>query len=495
MFFGPDANPVTDSSGQLSRGAIAFVDVETTGGHPAWHRITEIAIVAMRDGLVEWEWSALVNPGTTIPPSIQRLTGISNDMVAAAPTFAELAAEIETRLADRRFVAHNARFDYGFVRAEMRRAGKRFAAPMTCTVRLSRDLYPEAGRHNLDAIIERHGLECTSRHRALPDAQVLAQLWQRLIGSWETQPLDAAIERVGRRPSLPSHLSADLIDDLPEAAGVYRFYGEGDTLIYVGKANNLRERVLGHFMGATRDSKSQRLAAQTRRIEWTETAGELGALLLESRLVRQLQPVYNRRLRGGGETFTWLIDDAGGAPRLHELTGAVPRDVDAFGLYRSARQAKTALTQLARDHRLCLRVMGLESGRDGSCFGYQVGRCAGACVGAEPIARHGVRLKMLLAPLKLRSWPHQGAVAIEETSALGMRHWHVVEGWQYLGTVVADEGAESLAQLGSAASASFDADTYRILCRYLKPNLRNLRTWPPRHAVASRSIDSPEYET
>lgn len=472
----------------LAAGAIAFVDVETTGGHSAWHRITEIAIVAMRDGVVEWEWSSLVNPGVTIPPSIQRLTGISNEMVAAARPFEELAAEIDSRLAGRRFVAHNARFDYGFVRAEMRRSGRRFSAPLTCTVRLSRELYPEAARHNLDAIIERHGLECSSRHRALPDAQVLAQLWQRLRASWPATVLDEAIERVGRRPSLPSHLSADLIDDLPEAAGVYRFYGEGDALIYIGKAKNLRERVLEHFMGASRDSKSQRLAAQTRRIDWTETAGELGALLLESRLVRELQPVYNRRLRGGGETWTWLIDDAGTAPQLHALEGPLPHDGDAFGLYHGARQAKTALVQLAREHRLCLRVLGLEAGREGSCFGFQVGRCAGACVGEESRAKHGLRLKLLLAPLKLRSWPHEGAVAIEETSALGMRHWHVVDGWQYLGTVMAEESVADHGRpvLRDAPAPGFDADTYRILCRYLKSGTRKLRPWPVSQSRSGR---------
>jgi DNA polymerase-3 subunit epsilon len=474
---------VSEASQDLAAGAIAFVDVETTGGHAAWHRITEIAIVAMQAGEVEWEWSTLVNPGVSIPPSIQRLTGIDNEMVAAARPFAELADEIGSRLAGRRFVAHNARFDYGFVRAEMRRAGRHFSAPLTCTVRLSRELYPEAGRHNLDAIIARHGLECSTRHRALPDAQVLAQLWRGLRASWPAATLDAAIERVGRRPSLPSHLSADLIDDLPEAAGVYRFFGEGDSLIYVGKANNLRERVLGHFMGATRDAKSQRLAAQTRRIEWTETAGELGALLLESKLVRELQPVYNRRLRGGGETFTWLIDDAGGPPRVHELCGPLPAGVDAFGLYRSARQAKTALVSLAREHRLCLRVLGLEAGGEGSCFGYQVGRCAGACVGAEPRLRHGLRLKLQLAPLKLRAWPHDGPVAIEETSALGMRHWHLVDGWQYLGTVPEEDLADGRHET-PAAEDRFDADTYRILCRYLKPGLRNIRPWPPQAATA-----------
>ncbi|MBM4192618.1 MAG: ethanolamine utilization protein [Gammaproteobacteria bacterium] len=472
MTLGEDDSPLAD-------GAIAFVDVETTGGHPVWHRIAEIAIVAMRAGEIEWEWRSLVNPGTRIPPSIERLTGITQDMVQDAPRFEDLADEIAARLAQRRFVAHNVRFDYGFVRAEMRRAGRKFSAPLTCTVRLSRDLYHDTGRHNLDSIIERLGLTCGSRHRALPDAQVLAQLWQRLRAGWPTATLDAAIQRVSRRPLLPSHLSPDLIDDLPESAGVYRFFGEGGALIYVGKANNLRERVLGHFMGASRDAKSQRLTSQLRRIEWTETAGELGALLLESRLVRELEPVYNRRLRGG-DAYTWLVDDTGLAPQLHQLDGPIPLGVDAFGIYRSARQAKTALVNIARDHKCCLRVLGLEAGDTGSCFAYQVGRCAGACVGKEPLARHSARLKLHLAALKLRLWPYQGPVAVEEISALGIRHWHVIDGWQYLGTVVADEFDQSneLTPRLHPATDGFDADAYRILCRHLKPGARNFRPWP-----------------
>ena len=459
---------------------IACVDVETTGGHPAWHRITEIAIVGVRAGEVEWEWSQLVNPGGRIPPSIQQLTGISDEMVADAPPFAAIADEVEARLAGRRFVAHNARFDYGFVRTELRRLGRPFSAPLACTVRLSRDLYPEQPRHNLDAIIARHGLECASRHRALPDAQVLAQLWGALRREWPAEALDAALDRVGRRPSLPSHLSPDLVDDLPEACGVYRFIGEGDALLYVGKALNLRERVLSHFMSAGRDARSQRLSAQVRRIEWTETAGELGALLLEARVVRESKPVYNRRLRGGGELFTWRVDDDGSAPQLTPLEGPLPAG-DVFGLYRSARQARTALTTLAREQKLCLRVLGLEQGGEGSCFGHQVGRCAGACVGAEPRLKHNLRLKLALAPHKLRSWPYKGAVALEETSAMGLRQWHVLDGWQYLGSVQPDEVDPAEATRGGLATpqAGFDPDVYRILARHLTRTRKGLRPWPP----------------
>lgn len=459
---------------------LAFVDVETTGGHPGWHRITEIAIVALRDGVVEWEWSSLVNPGSSIPPSIQVLTGITNEMVADAPRFEDLAGEVLRRLEGRVFVAHNVRFDYGFVRGELRRAGHAWGAPQLCTVRLSRHLYPDGGRHNLDSVMARHGIGCDARHRALPDAHVLARFWQVLRSDWDAGTLQAAIDVVSRRPVLPPQIPPELVDELPEACGVYRFFGENDALIYVGKANNLRERVLGHFGGATRDAKSQRLSSQLRRIEWTETAGELGALLLEARLVRELKPVYNRRLRGG-DSWTWLVDDAGGAPRLAPLEElAAAESGDAFGLYRTEKQARGALAKLARDAKLCLKVLGLEAAGAGSCFGYQIGRCQGACVGQEPPARHGARLKLALASQRLKSWPHAGPVGIHETSALGLEQVHVVDRWQYLGTLGADE-----APRGFALPARFDVDTYRILTRYLKPGLRNVRPFgvaPAGHA-------------
>lgn len=456
-------------------GPVAFVDVETTGGHPAYHRITEVAIVAARDGELEWRWSQLVNPGVSIPPSIQTLTGISNDMVADAPPFERIAAEVLERLRGRLFVAHNARFDYGFLRGELRRAGHRWQAPLACTVKLSRRLDPELPRHNLDTLIAHHGLSCEARHRALPDAEALWQVWQRWLVGKPRDEFDAAIAAVSQRPLLPPQLPADLADDLPEAPGVYRFYGaaqggSGEALIYVGKANNLRERVLSHFAGAHRDTKSRRLSEQTQRVEWTETAGELGALLLEARLVRELKPVYNRRLRGASEAWTWVIPDGGAAPRLVDLDADGLGEDDAFGLYRTERQARTALTKLARDHKLCLKVLGLESG-GGSCFGFQIGRCAGACAGQEPLPRHGLRAKLALAPLKLRSWPYRGAVGVHESTGFGLTQVHVIDRWQYLGSMLEGERFEP----SFARDARFDTDAYRILVKHLTPKARNVR--------------------
>lgn len=457
-------------------GPVAFVDVETTGGHPAHHRIIEIAIVLADGGELQERWSVLVNPGEFVPPTIQRLTGIDTSMLEDAPSFDRIAPEVLRRLEGRLFVAHNARFDYGFVRAELKRAGFEFTSKVACTVKLSRRLTPELARHNLDAVIEHHGLQCESRHRALPDADALWQLW-RIYGRQIGAPdFDACLQELLRRPSLPPQLPPTLADDLPECHGVYRFLGEDGALLYIGKANNLRDRVLSHWLGATKDVKSRRLADQTHRVEWQTTAGELGALLIEAKAVRELQPVYNRRLRGGGDALTWSIGDEGAAPELVSLHATRPK-ADVYGLYRTAREAKKALDTLARDHSLCRKVLGLEVG-EGSCFAHQLGRCAGVCIGAEPARRHSARVKLAFAKSRLRPWPYAGPVMIRERSTSGLEQIHVCHEWQYVGSVAGDtqENIESaLAALADRAADdagdTFDVDAYRILVRHL-PALR-----------------------
>ena len=156
-------------------------------------------------------------------------------------------------------------------------------------------------------------------------------------------------------------------DDLPEEPGVYRFYGLNeageDTLIYVGKANHLRDRVLDHFRTGVGAGKSRDLAARVRRVEWTETAGELGALLLEAREIREFHPAYNRQVRGAGGRFTWLFAAGAAPPRLVELDAQVLGSGDAFGTWRCAADARRALESLAREHRWCLKLLGLEQAR------------------------------------------------------------------------------------------------------------------------------------
>jgi DNA polymerase III subunit epsilon len=185
---------------------LAIVDLETTGAHPAWDRVTEIAVVEIDRGELASEWSTLVNPGTAIPAAIQALTGITNDMVAGAPAFEDLATGLYERLEGRVFVAHNARFDYGFLRHAFERAGLKFQARTLCTVKLSRRLYPGHARHNLDSLIDRHGLKCglhgNARHRALGDARAVWQFLRVAADERGAEELQsAAVVALGARVS------------------------------------------------------------------------------------------------------------------------------------------------------------------------------------------------------------------------------------------------------------------------------------------------------
>jgi DNA polymerase III subunit epsilon len=273
---------------------IVFVDLETTGGSTSEHRITEVGVVEIGPAGVS-RWSSLVDPQQPIPSFIQQLTGITNAMVRGAPTFDAIAPALFERLSGKLFVAHNASFDRGFLRGEFRRVGLAFDPDVLCTVRLSRALFPAEKRHGLDALVERHGLVPSDRHRALADADLIWQFWQRLHGG--LVPLDVLqtqIDRTTRRYRLAGDITEDLLDTAPAGCGTYAFYGEGDVPLYVGRSVRVRQRLRSHLTGERRSSKDIRLAQQVRRVEWRATGGELGAMLAEAQWIATLRPSHNR---------------------------------------------------------------------------------------------------------------------------------------------------------------------------------------------------------
>ena len=293
----------------MSSQRLAFVDLETTGGNPARDRITEIGVVRMIDGEVVDEWSSLVNPQCPIPAEIQALTGITTAMVRDAPSFDALADTVADRLAGWTFVAHNARFDYGFLKGEFRRLDRRFLADVLCTVRLSRRLDPGHARHGLDAVAERHHLGSLDRHRALGDARLIARFYQLMRRTRPLDELDAAVAHLLKRPALPPHVAEEELLGLPDEPGVYVLRGVNDLPIYVGKAKNLRERVFAHFYADSRNANDARLAAEVRSVSYEETAGEFSALLREIDWIRQSTPLHNVALRKRADCcFIELID-------------------------------------------------------------------------------------------------------------------------------------------------------------------------------------------
>lgn len=449
--------------------AFAFVDLETTGTYAGGDRITEIGIVRVdRDAAGGeprvTEWASLVRPGVPIPPAIQVLTGITDAMVARAPSFAQVAGEVAALLAGCVFVAHNARFDYGFLKHAFARLAQSFTARVLCTVRLSRRLFPDAQGHGLDALIARHGLRVTQRHRALGDARALLAFLQAAYAALPADTVDAAIKRLLRIPSLPPQLAPDALDALPESPGVYLFYGDNPLPLYIGKSVNLRERVGAHFSGDWRSETDLRLSQEIRRIEHEETAGELGALLREATLIKARLPAHNRALRRKEEAGV-LTFRADGLPQFVPAAAIEAAALaGTYGPFASRGAARAWLREHAGEHRLCWRRLGLERRPQGPCFARQLRRCAGVCVGEESADAHDARLAGALAPLRIPAWPARGPALARERAALGERvDVHVFDAWCWLGTA-RDEG-ELGALLEAPPRPAFDLDVMRLLLR------------------------------
>ena len=450
------------SVSSLLREGLAFVDIETTGGPAQLASITEIAVVQVDDSGVR-EWSILVRPEMRIPAHIERLTGISNAMVADAPCFEAAADEVFDQLDGRIFVAHNARFDHGHIKAAFRRMGVTIRPRVLCTAKLSRRLFPQERRHGLDHLIARHGLHVESRHRALSDARVLWQFWQHVHQRFPAEQVEDVVRALIGRPSLPPYIDPAQVDSLPDAPGVYLFYGENDIPLYIGKSKRVRTRVLSHFSADHGSDRELSLSQQVRRIQHVRAAGELDALLQEAMLIKTLQPTHNRQLRRNRELCAWQL----GGDLLGDRTLSLVRASDMefpprgllYGFFRSRRAAVERLRQLCVEHRLCPPLLGLEKHTPGRCFNHQLKRCEGACLGRESAGGHGARLEAALAEFKVESWPHDGAVAIVEGDSL-----HVVEHWCHYGTVRQLDDAHALMR---KARPVFDLDVFKILRRLM----------------------------
>lgn len=437
----------------------AFVDLETTGMSPAAARVTEIAVVRVAPDGSAREWTTLVNPGRSIPREISFLTGIDDAMVSDAPQFADIAEELRGWLDGAVFVAHNARFDFAFLKAEYARLGAAFEATTLCTARLSRLLYPERSPHTLDAIAARHrlcpALGDAARHRALGDARLIRAFFAHLERDFEPETLALAVKRLLKRPSLPVHLAPDALDALPHACGVYLFYGLNPHPIYIGKSVDLRTRVGSHFTNDHRSERALRLAQEVRRIEWERTAGEFGAELREMALIRERMPAHNVLLRRQDSQVVFATGEDGrvifrDAPALDVLLDA--DDHAGFsahvGPFASRANARRALATAAGEAGYCLAALGLEkrSRPDAPCFNRQIGRCAGACVGAESTAANAARVQAAFAALRLPRWPCPDPVhVVEESDPLGgLRVWQVFDRWRWLGTADSRAGLETM---------------------------------------------------
>ena len=446
-------------------GDFAFIDVETTGAKPLTDRVTEIAIIRFHADGSQWRWQSLINPGVAIPSEIQSLTGITNSMVRDAPSFFDVRDEVRGMLEGAVFVAHNARFDYGFIKNEFRRSAEAFTADVLCTVRLSRKLYPDADGHGLDALIHRHQLRGFDRHRAMGDSEATAAFVSVAADDVGEDVVKAAVRSLLKTPSLPAHLPVDALKNIPDSSGVYLFYGINDLPLYIGKAKHLRERIRAHFSSDHMTPNDIRLSQELTRIEWLPTAGEFSALLLEAQLVKERMPLHNVNLRRRDKLGFYRLREGEADAPLEWLSAAQIGEsyADLYGPFSDRASAKKWLMFVAREHQLCDHALGFSRPRceEEPCFARQLGRCYGACDGSETQAQHQARLRAALAPLAMAAWPFAGIALFEERDVANDRcdvlvfdHWCAISGGVRL---------------------PFDGDVYRLLKRTLGKTVSTLR--------------------
>jgi DNA polymerase-3 subunit epsilon len=359
----------------------AIVDIETTGGSARHEKITEIAIYLHDGQKITGEFVSLVNPERNIPYFITNLTGITNEMVENAPKFYEIAKQVVELTEGRTFVAHNARFDYSFIRQEFKSLGFNYKRNILDTVSLSRKLLPGHMSYSLGNICKDLKIVIEGRHRASGDALATAKLFDILME--RDRILNGNKNRLMRNTKaskLNPLLDLKKLELIPEEPGIYYFYNENGDLIYIGKSRNLQQRISTHLSNNS-TNRAMEMRDLIADIEWEPTGSELIALLKESYEIKKNKPVYNRAQRRTG--FQWGIysftDNKG---YINYRYGQVTTEDIPVSVFTSRDRAKSKLNELVEKYALCQKLSGLYE-TDGACFHYQVGICKGACIGRE----------------------------------------------------------------------------------------------------------------
>jgi len=360
----------------------AIVDIETTGGSSRIEKITEIAIFQHDGEKITEEFVTLVNPERNIPYFITNLTGITNEMVENAPRFFEVAKTIIELTEGRTLVAHNAKFDYSFIRQEFKSLGYNFRRSLLDTVTLGRKLIPGHRSYSLGNICKDLGIMINGRHRAEGDALATVRLFEMLLEKdRENTGRYSGLMKNTRLSKLNPNLNVEKINTIPEEPGIYYFYNEKGDLIYIGKSRNLQQRIRTHLSNNT-TNRAMEMRDLIADIDWEVTGSELIALLMESSEIKKNKPVYNRAQRRTG--FQWGIfsfNDNNGYINFNY--GKLDCDDNPVSVFTGKERAKSMLMSLVEKYELCQKLTGLYE-TNGPCFHYHVGICMGACCGKEP---------------------------------------------------------------------------------------------------------------
>ncbi len=410
----------------------AIVDIETTGGNPRSDKITEVAVVLHDGNKVIARFSSLVNPECRIPYNITAITGITNDMVADAPKFYEIARELVEFTQDSIFVAHNVSFDYGFIRNEFKRLGYDFYREQLCTVRLSRKILPGHRSYSLGRLCDDLQITINGRHRALGDAEATAILFDMLLKA----EADLNTAYISNPSELPRDIHPDLdpgiFKRLPEEPGVYYFYNNRLEVIYIGKSKNIRNRVMSHFANNS-TGKAMQMRSQIADISCETTGSELIALLKESHEIKKYKPLFNRAQRKAYFRYGLFSHRNGDGYICFSLEKITGEERAPMLTFTTKAEAHAFINGMIDTYSLCQKLCGIyPSGTH--CFHYEIGACKGACAGQEPPSSYNARAsrveekytfnyRNLLIFDPGRNTEEQGVIKIEQGKYIGFGYF------------------------------------------------------------------------
>ncbi|WP_282179234.1 exonuclease domain-containing protein [Maribacter stanieri] len=374
-----------------------IIDIETTGNGVKGNRITEISIFKYDGHEVIDEFTSLVNPQCPIPAFITGLTGIDNDMVRNAPLLEEIIPQINAITADTIFVAHSVNFDYNVIKNEFKLLGHDFSRKKLCTVRLSRKLLPGYNSYSLGKLTAALGIPLTDRHRARGDAHATVLLFHKLLRAENSEKVfKLFLNSKSQEATLPPGLPKEEYLKLPTTPGVYYFKDQKGKIIYVGKAKNIKKRVLGHFYD--KKTKEITLCAETTSLDFEETGNELIALLKESAEIKHHYPKYNSAQKRSIQQYgIFSYEDRNGI--IHLAFNKIKMTPNPLAICYSPTEARQYLETLCSTFELCPKYCHLQE-NVAVCSHYKIKQCIGICSDLQMINEYNDRVKDALTSLK-----------------------------------------------------------------------------------------------
>ena len=378
----------------------AIVDIETTGTYAAANGITEISILVTDGKKVVDKFESLVNPCQPIPRYIQSFTGITDDMVAEAPHFEEIAEAVYTLLHDKIFIAHNVNFDFSFIKTGLAANGFSFNPKKLCTVRLSRKIFPGLPSYSLGNLCQSLEIKILNRHRAGGDAAATVRIFHKLLKNDKEEHIQKSLLRNSKEGMLPPNIPKEQFDKLPSTPGVYYFHNAKGKVIYVGKAQNIRNRVNSHFNSGLESKQKQNFIRHTFSISFQPCATELIAVILETSEIKRLWPIYNTSQKRWEDVYgIFPFEDQNGYLRL-----AIEKNkkyITPVRRFHYLVEGHAVMRKLIKEFQLCPKLCFMQTGNE-PCAGTGAQKCFGACEQEELKGDYNKRVIAAIESLNIK---------------------------------------------------------------------------------------------